>query len=71
MEAQVGRHCVGIGLAWPIPGGHRSASGPAKDGREMDYTYLKLSGGAVTVLGLDDDNRRNLRAAVPTPPPGK
>ena len=28
-----------------------------EDGREMDYTYLKLSGGAVTVLGLDDDNR--------------
>ena len=27
-----------------------------EDGREMDYTYLKLSGGAVTVLGLDDDN---------------
>ena len=27
------------------------------DGREMDYTYLKLSGGAVTVLGLDDENQ--------------
>ncbi len=27
-----------------------------EDGREMDYTYLKLSGGAVTVLGLDNDN---------------
>ena len=23
----------------------------------MDYTYLKLSGGAVTVLGLDDDSQ--------------
>jgi ADP-ribose pyrophosphatase len=28
-----------------------------EDGREMDYTYLKLSGGAVTVLGLDGDNQ--------------
>ena len=28
-----------------------------EDGREMDYTYLKLSGGAVTVLGLDEENQ--------------
>ncbi len=28
-----------------------------EDGREMDYTYLKLTGGAVTVLGLDDEDQ--------------